>query len=230
MFQSVQPQRSKTSHFLRCFTDGHPSFILHISTDVCTNVMVPALKQPPSLHISTDSDTAVGYWLTQGFYTVPNPVSFNTAPWDDDFVHIFVCATRTSYILFIHQPAHNPSGHPASYFHGEEKVCPRGRALPEVMILCGLMEDHFLVPEGGVFCFLRGWIICSCGCMSICLGSIAGVSSLISSHHCNLRCQDDNLGSIPCPIPTAYAPHPSFWSMGCIFKNRTLPSNNFPVD
>lgn len=89
----------------------------------------------------------------QGFYTVPDPDSFSTAPWDDDFVHTCVRATHVSSGLFIHQPARNPSRHPASDFHGEEKVCPRGRALPQAMILCGLMEDHFLVPEGGVFCF-----------------------------------------------------------------------------
>lgn len=91
--------------------------------------------------------------MTQGFYTVPDLVNFSTTPWDDYFGHVFVCATRTSSILFIHQPGCNPSGHPASYLHGKEKVCPRGRALPQAMILRVLMEDHFLVLEGGGFGF-----------------------------------------------------------------------------
>lgn len=81
---------------------------------------------------------------------VPDPVSFAAAPRDGDFVHIFVHAARTSSGLFICQPAH-PSRHAASYLRGEE-VYPRGGALPGAVILCGSVEDHFLVPEGGGAC------------------------------------------------------------------------------
>lgn len=71
------------------------------------------------------------------------------ALWD---VHSFVCATGASSILFIPQPACSPSRHPAGYFHGkEEKVCPGGRALLQAMTLHGLVEDHFLLSEGGLF-------------------------------------------------------------------------------
>lgn len=178
MFQSVQPQRSETSHFLLCFTDGHPSFILHVSTDVCTNVMVLALKQPPSLLISTDPDTAIGCWLARGFYSVPDPVSFNTALWDDDCVHIFVRATHTSSISFIRQPARNPSRHPASYLHGEIFwVCPRRQSSPSGCGLVWLNGGSFsCTRRWGVFLFLRGLIICSCGCVSIC-------EHLLGKHH-----------------------------------------------
>lgn len=82
--------------------------------------------------------------MTRGFFTVHDPVSLNTAQWDDVSVRV----TRTSSVSFMRPPARDPSRHPARYLHGQEKVCSRGRALPQAMILGVLMEDNFLVPEG----------------------------------------------------------------------------------
>lgn len=125
-----------------------PATPTSLCTDVCTSVMLPAVEQPPSFHTSPDPDTALGCWLTRGFYKAPAPVSCSVALWD---VRGFVCVTGASSALFIPQPACSPSRHPAGYFHGEESICPRGGALLQAVTLSGLVVDHFLLSEGGLF-------------------------------------------------------------------------------
>lgn len=165
--------------------------------------MVPGLKQPPSLHTSPDPDMAVGYWLTWGFCTVPDPVSSHTT------LCGFVHATWTSSISFIHQPAHNPSRHPASYFHGEEKACPSGRALLQAMILCDLMEDRFLIPEGGFFCFSGAELSVAVAAWAFVWEASLMLVALSPPITVTCSAKTITWAAVPCLIPMAYAPHPS---------------------
>lgn len=181
MFQSVQTQQPKTSHFWGCFVTSHPDFIMHRCLHQHN---APSFRTTPApqLHVCLDRGASIKPPILSA------PVM---TLWD---VHSFMCETGASFILLIPQPVCSPSRQPADYFHGEEKVCPRGRALVQAMTLHTLVDDHFLISEGGrlfwVWNYLQLW-----------LWEHSLVSSLVSSHDCNLQSWDDNLRGNILPHP-----------------------------
>ena len=143
----------------------------------------------------------------------------------------YFCACSLYIIRFVYSSASTqPFQASSKLFTWGREGLPQRQSSPSGYDLVCLNGGSFSCTRRCSFCFEGGELSAA-----VDMWAFAWKASLVLvalSPPITVICSAKTItwAAVPCPIPTAHAPHPSFWSMGYVFKNRILPSNNFPVD